>query len=38
MKKEDRKAIAAMYENVDEYYLSSWLVSIAYGIRILKAK
>lgn len=30
MKKEDRKAIAAMYENVDEYYLSSWLVSIAY--------
>lgn len=30
MKKEDRKAIAAMYENVNERYLSSWLVSIGY--------
>lgn len=30
MKTEDRKAIAAMYDNVNEYYLSSWLVSIAY--------
>lgn len=30
MKLEDRKAIAAMYENVDEKYLSSWLASIAY--------
>lgn len=30
MKKEDRKAIAAMYDGVDERYLSSWLVSIGY--------
>lgn len=30
MKNEDRKAIASMYENVNEYYLSSWLVSIGY--------
>ena len=30
MKLEDRKAIAAMYENVNEHYLSSWLVSIGY--------
>ncbi len=30
MKTEDRKAIAGLYENVDEYYLKSWLVSIAY--------
>lgn len=30
MKPEDRKAIAAMYENVNEHYLKSWLVSIGY--------
>ncbi len=30
MKSEDRKAIANMFENVDEYYLTSWLVSISY--------
>ena len=30
MKTEDRKAISNMYENVDEYYLGSWLDSIAY--------
>ena len=30
MKVEDRVAIAKMYENVDEHYLASWLVSIAY--------
>ena len=30
MKKEDRKAIADMYTNVNDYYLGSWLVSISY--------
>ena len=30
MRPEDRKAIAAMYEGVNEHYLSSWLVSIGY--------
>ena len=30
MKVEDRKAIAAMYKNVNEHYLASWLVSISY--------
>ena len=30
MKTEDRKAIAAMYEGVNEHYLTSWLVSIGY--------
>lgn len=30
MKTEDRKEIAALYEGVDERYLSSWLVSIGY--------
>lgn len=30
MKVEDRKEIAALYEGVDEGYLSSWLVSIGY--------
>ena len=30
MKKEDRIVIASQYEEVDERYLSSWLVSIAY--------
>lgn len=30
MKLEDRKAIANMYDNVNQHYLSSWLVSIGY--------
>lgn len=30
MKVEDRKAIAKMYKNVNEHYLSSWLASIGY--------
>ncbi len=30
MKKEDRKVIADMYENVKENYLNSWILSISY--------
>ena len=30
MKLDDRKYIASLYENVNEHYLSSWLVSIGY--------